>query len=139
MVSWNPEKLKDRLNAKINVSLYSRQSLQSKVKLNEFKASYLSNGEKILIFKRESLPEFFEKLNYHFIDSKSNKKVDSVAERTIEYVTDKLFEITDEDLLSEIKPLLVVGVEGTAVITDKKGKPKSDYSFKGQQKKFRGK
>ncbi|MBE7440843.1 MAG: hypothetical protein HS119_00100 [Flavobacteriales bacterium] len=60
VVSWNPKKVKERLNAKSNVSLYSRSSLQEEVKDNEFRFGYLSNGEKIVLFKRENLIHFFD-------------------------------------------------------------------------------
>jgi hypothetical protein len=106
VVCWNPKKVKERLNAKSNVSLYSRESLQTKVKSNEFKEGYLSNGEKIIIFKRGNLLEFFENINSLFKESK-NTNTESVVKEPIEdYITDKLLEITDKDLLQEIKPLL---------------------------------
>lgn len=104
-VSWNPQKVKDRLNAKSNVSLYSRESLQSNVTDNDFKAGYLSNGEKIILFKRECLINFFEKLPILFLQSsssKSNVKTEVVLTDTNE----KLIEIKDKDLLDEIVPLL---------------------------------
>lgn len=60
VVSWNPENVKERLNAKSNVSLYSRYSLQEQVKDDEFQFGYLTNGEKIVLFKRENLIAFFD-------------------------------------------------------------------------------
>jgi hypothetical protein len=54
------EKVKERLNAKSNVSLYSRSSLQEDVKDDEFRCGYLSTGEKIIVFKRENLTNFFD-------------------------------------------------------------------------------
>lgn len=105
VVCWNPKKVKERLNAKSNVSLYSRESLQAKVKSNEFKEGYLSNGEKIIILKRENLLNLFENLVPLFKETKStNKSV--VNEPPHVYTTEKLLEIKDKDLLQEIKPLL---------------------------------
>ena len=102
MVSWNPQKVKDRLNAKPNVSLYSRESLQANVNW-EFKEGYLSNGEKIILFKRERLIALFEDLDNLF--SISTKEVVD-QKPTIENASDKLLEITEPNLLVQIKPLL---------------------------------
>lgn len=60
VVSWNPENIKERLNAKNNVSLYSRYSLQKQVNNDEFLFGYLTNGEKFVLFKRENLIAFFD-------------------------------------------------------------------------------
>lgn len=60
VVSWNPKNVKERLNAKSNVSLYSRFSLQGQVKDDEFQFGYLTNREKIVLFKRENLIAFFD-------------------------------------------------------------------------------
>lgn len=59
VVSWNPKNVKERLNAKGNVSLYSRFSLQAQVRSDEFQFGYLTNGEKFILFKRENLIAFF--------------------------------------------------------------------------------
>jgi hypothetical protein len=108
MVSWNPSKTKDRLNAKNNVSLYSRNSLQSNIKYNEFKTGVLSNGEKIILFRRENLELFFEKLPILFLHNQIELKVDVyVASELIDVLyADKLNEITDIDVLHLINPLL---------------------------------
>ena len=110
VVCWNPKKVKERLNAKSNVSLYSRNSLQSKIKKNEFKAGYLSTGEKIILFKRETLPLFFDRIPTLFKDNQieiDDIQNGSIVNETKEnYVIDKLLEITDKQLLSKIKPLL---------------------------------
>lgn len=106
MVCWNPKKIKERLNAKNNVSLYSRESLQTKAKINEFQNGYLSNGEKIIIFKREMLLEFFSNLNHLFTDKKSDEIENIYLEPKIEYIVNKLSEITDKVILNEIRPLL---------------------------------
>lgn len=109
VVCWNPKKVKERLNAKSNVSLYSRESLQSKVKANEFKSGYLSNGEKIITFKRESLTIFFENISALFKEKRGSIEdiePDVVNEPVTDYVSEKLLELTDKILLQEIKPLL---------------------------------
>lgn len=108
MVSWNPSKTKDRLNAKNNVSLYSRNSLQSNIKQNEIKTGVLSNGEKIILFRRENLGLFFEKLPILFLDNqiKIKVKVDVVSEPIEILYPDKLNEINDLHVLDLITPLL---------------------------------
>ncbi len=131
IVCWNPKKVKERLNAKSNVSLYSRESLQSNVKGNEFKSGYLSNGEKIVTFKRESLIVFFENINRHFVESRSVKEIESPIIANPPKITPdngKLLEIVDKELLLEIKPLLRKNkvLEGVKVCTNfYKGKYKN--------------
>jgi hypothetical protein len=108
VVSWNPSKTKDRLNAKNNVSLYSRNSLQSNIKQNELKTGVLSNGEKIILFRRENFKMFFEKLPILFHDNQIEIKVDlDVVSEPIEVLNpEKLYEITALHILDLINPLL---------------------------------
>jgi hypothetical protein len=105
MVCWNPLKIKERLNEKNNVSLYSRNSLQPDTKSNEFRIGFLSNGEKIIIFKRENLQLFFEDLPNLFDNTDKNNST-IFSEQQKEYTSNKLFEITDIQLLKTITPLL---------------------------------
>lgn len=104
MVCWNPKKVKERLNSKSNVSLYSRISLQESVKINEFKEGFLSNGEKIVLFKREHLPTLFDSLDELFEGNDVPTKVPS--EPVGEILQDKITIITDQILLDKIEPLL---------------------------------
>ena len=108
VVCWNPSKIKERLNAKSIVSLYSRNSLQSNIKTNEFKTGFLSNGEKIILFKREDLQLFFEKLHNLFDDNQMVIENDEgfVSEPVEIYFPEKLYEITDIQVLNLINPLL---------------------------------
>lgn len=110
VVSWNPKKVKERLNAKSNVSLYSRESLQSPIKINEFKSGYLSNGEKIILFNRETLPLFFEDLTNLFENSKTELKYSKVHDEPLVLEEpdseSKLIEIKDKILIAELRPLL---------------------------------
>jgi hypothetical protein len=109
IVCWNPKKVKERLNEKSNVSLYSRESLQSKVRTNEFKSGYLSNGEKIIIFKRKSLIYFFNDISGHFKDKKvsiRNTQTNVLREPVPHYDSGKIVELSDKALLKEIEPFL---------------------------------
>jgi hypothetical protein len=130
-VCWNPKQVKQRLNAKSNVSLYSRESLQTEVKLDEFKSGYLSNGEKIIVFKRDNLTSFFEKISVLFKeikDENEEKNTYIVDEPETEYIIDKLLDITDKKLIFEIRPLLKKNkvLEAVEVCTNfYKGKYKS--------------
>jgi hypothetical protein len=109
LVCWNPKQIKQRLNTKSNVSLYSRESLQTKVKPNEFKSGYLSNGDKIILFKRVNLTSFFDNIPALFKEQKGTNEDDRksiVSEPLPEYISDRLLAITDKSLIHEIKPLL---------------------------------
>lgn len=110
MVCWNHTKIKARLNTKSNVSLYSRNSLQALTNKETFKAGYLSNGEKIVVFKRESLPLFFEGLPTFFDDNNREFEIPqetNIVNEPVEiFETEKLSKILDNKLLSIIRPLL---------------------------------
>jgi len=99
MATWNPIKVKERLNAKRNVSLYSRSSIQVSVKDNVFTSGYLSNGEKIIVFKRENLSKFFE-VFFELFKEKNELKVAENKQNSI------LTKIEDIQILQIIKPLL---------------------------------
>lgn len=109
LATWNPNKIKERLNAKSNVSLYSRYSLQEEVKDNEFKIGYLSNGEKIILFRRMFLINFFNSINELFNDVQ-NRIVENpkslVDEPLSDYSIGKLTIISDSLLLEKITPYL---------------------------------
>jgi hypothetical protein len=109
MVCWNPKHVKQRLNAKSNVSLYSRESLQTKVKSNQFKSGYLSNGDRIIIFNRVSLSAFFEKIHILFKpirEELDNIKTNIVGNKNTVHDNEKLNEIVDGTLIHILKPLL---------------------------------
>ncbi|MCF6140983.1 hypothetical protein L1S34_06775 [Flavobacterium sp. K77] len=108
VVCWNPSKIKERLNARNNVSLYSRNSLQSDIKKDEIKTGFLSNGEKIILFRRENLDLFFEKIPVLFDDNqiKIKDNEDLVSEPAEIYFPEKLYEITDTQVLNLLNPLL---------------------------------
>lgn len=108
MVCWNPLKIKERLNAKNNVSLYSRNSLQCDVSREQFKSGVLSTGEKFVVFRRENLDVFFKKLPTFFeMEDLTKDKVGSNDfESNQTELPDKLFEIKDTELLNSLNPLL---------------------------------
>lgn len=70
-VSWDPIKVKERLNKNRNISLYSRLHIQSNVSSSEVKEGFLSNGDKIILFKREKLNYFLVNLeNFYKVEPK---------------------------------------------------------------------
>ena len=74
----------------------------------EIKTGFLSNGEKIILFRRESLGLFFEKIPILFEDNqvKIIENEDFVSEPNKIMVPVKLYEITDVQLLNLLNPLL---------------------------------
>ena len=100
-VAWNPELIQKRLNYKQNVSLYSRNSFQSNVAITEFYSGTLSNKEKIILFKRNLLPEYFEKYKTLFDYSTSDKK-----DHDILLDSNKLNSINDNFVIEKLKQLL---------------------------------
>lgn len=109
-ICWDPRKVKERLNAKRNVSVYSRESLQKSVKANEFKEEFLTTGERIIAFKRKSLLSFFDELYNIFpsLDSRKNlaKKQRKLPELCIDETEDKIFILSDKKLINSLIPLL---------------------------------
>ena len=117
VVCWNPHTTKARLNAKKNVSLYSRKSAQIEVKAGEFKTTDLNNGDIIQVFKMEMLQDFFHQLPTLFpntLQTDSKKKSEITTKTTINLslqtklnMPSEIFKgIEDEEVLDEIMPLL---------------------------------
>ncbi|MBN8687323.1 MAG: hypothetical protein J0M10_09900 [Chitinophagales bacterium] len=102
-VAWNHNKIKDRLNAKSNVSLYSRLSLQKSNFNKKFISGYLTNGEKIIVFKRDHLVDYFMQLNTLFTPLPDSFDRDIVNQTNDEY---SIYEISDKLLINKLTPLL---------------------------------
>jgi hypothetical protein len=136
VVSWNPKKVKERLNVKGNVSLYSRNSLQESIKEGEFKSGFLSNGEKIILFNRESLPDFFESWNKLFRKNELAFGEDDVEvtspDEEEDFATDKLYEIRDRSLIAELRPLLKKNrvLEAVEICSKRYGNKYKNMNFK---------
>ena len=65
--AWDPSSIKDRLNVKGNVSLFTRFSFQKKCKMNEFKENHISDGTKIVLFSINSIPDYFNRYESLFL------------------------------------------------------------------------
>ena len=89
-----------------------------------------------ILFRADKLSSTFMLKEFVFTASPYTASVDSTSGTPIiTFVSDS--KNADGDLLKWNGTVQGEIMEGTAVITDKKGKPKADYTFKGQQKKFR--
>jgi hypothetical protein len=63
---WDPTKIKRRLNAKANISLYSKNSVQKSISGNKIILHELANGDKVVLFKTKTVSDFLEKLENYF-------------------------------------------------------------------------
>lgn len=105
-VCWDFYIVKKRLNVQDNVSFYSRQSWQNQVEKNSFLKKELTNGDKLVLFKRTDIISFFENIDTFFIfegNDTDEFKADSSSQSSS---TDKLYKITDRELLNRLKPLM---------------------------------
>ena len=65
-VCWNYHIAKQRLNATNNVSFYSRSHFQAEVEQGKFTRKTLKNGDTPVLFKRQDLISFFDKIDTFF-------------------------------------------------------------------------
>ncbi len=66
--TWNPLWIKQRLNSRDSLSLYSRFSLQKEAREEgQFKRMELSNGGEVLVFPREFVSLFFINVKSYFL------------------------------------------------------------------------
>jgi len=107
VVVWDPIKVKNRLNTKSNISLYSRISLQKEVSTDEFRYGYLTNNDQILLFKSKMLPEYFLKIASKLTYSNlGNSMSENSHDLSLDYKKTKLQKIFDKGLLEKIEPYL---------------------------------
>ena len=105
-VCWDFYIAKRRLNIQDNVSFYSRQSWQNQVEKNSFLKKELTNGDKLVLFKRTDISTFFENIDTFFFPEKDEAdalKADSPSKISSD---DKLYKITDRELLNKLQPLM---------------------------------
>lgn len=105
-VCWNHNKIKERLNAKSNVSLYSRHSLQKSHNLSKFTSGFLTNGEKIIVFKREHLAEYFTQINTLYSPSSESINVNDFCVTNEINKINKIYFLSDKQLIQKLTPLL---------------------------------
>lgn len=105
--AWNPSLIKDRLNEKRNVSVYSRFSWQRAVPAGEFLEHHLGNDEKMLLFKKELLNEYFDRYNELFELSNNISSIDNEDEGKLGFDIEAVRKIVDP-LLKQHKVLQAV-------------------------------
>lgn len=130
-VCWNFYIVKNRLNEKDSVSFYSRYSIQNSVKEESFYRKRLSNGDNLVLFKREMIEKFFKNIDSFFDDADNKLKENN----TIDYRDDKkISEIKDENLLEKLKPLLtgdvIHSLEAIKLVQEFYGSKYPDMTYK---------
>lgn len=105
---WDPSKIKARLNNKSNVSLFSRDSFQEKLRLNNFKEHHISNGDKIILFSIKSTPLYFKNVKSLF--ARTDETVIEIIENQLTFnlfnTKDKLKVVDNKKLLRKLKLLI---------------------------------
>lgn len=120
---------KDKLLGEKNYDV--ELTLQGKKKKDEVKKDQI-------LFRADKLSSTFMLKEYVFTASPFTASVDSTSGTAIiTFVSDS--KNADGDKLKWNGTVTGETMEGTAVITDKKGKSKAEFTFTGKQKKFRGK
>ena len=104
---WDPLKIKSRLNNKSNVSLFSRDSFQEKLRLNDFKAHHISNGDKVILFSIGSTPIYLKSLESLFVRNKVKESKIGNNQFTMDFVNskEKLEVIDDKIVLKKLNLL----------------------------------
>jgi hypothetical protein len=75
---WDPSKIKSRLNNKSNVSLFSRDSFQEKLRLDDFKEHQISNGDEVILFSIRSTPIYFKSVKSLFKNNQTEQNINKV-------------------------------------------------------------
>ncbi len=89
-----------------------------------------------ILFRAEKLSSTYMMREFVFTASSYTASVDSTSGTSIiTFASDS--KNADGDLLKWSGKVQGENMDGTAIITDKKGKSKAEFTFKGQMKKFR--
>ena len=111
--AWNPLIVKQRLNAKRNVSVYSRFSWQKSVSEDRFVQKHLGNDEKLILFKRGLLSEYFKNYKDLFGLQRDILSFDVKSNENLSIHRDGIRGVNDP-LLTQHR-----GVQSTAVLKEK--------------------
>jgi len=103
VVCWNPQIVRERLNAKSSVSLYSRTYFQNKVRAKEFLPAFLTNGDKLILFKRRDIVEFFQQIDPLF---ENHEEIDTPDSGRRQSTSNRIQSIIDPVLIEKITPAL---------------------------------
>lgn len=105
VVCWNPALVQDRLNAKSSVSLYSRRYYEEKVRPGEMLSFFLTNGDKVILFKRKDLADFLIQIDTIFDESEQVSQPAKASDDPTP-ASDRITSITDPVLIEKITPPL---------------------------------
>lgn len=127
--AWNPFEIKERLNQKSNVSLFTRDSFQESIRLNTFKECFISNGDKIILFDSRTLPMFFNNYTTLFsikIDKRKFKYIKTKKSKSeIEVKKGDLTKIEDQIILKDLIPYQINSdIIGAVLMCSEKYAPK---------------
>lgn len=107
-VTWEPSKVKPRLNKKTYVSFYSRLSVQESVVEGEIREELLTNGDKFVLFKSSDILSFFQMIDQHFPELRTSNESHILSEPPVQLeqkndqikgkdVVGKIFDVNDDE------------------------------------------
>lgn len=105
-ICWDYFIAKKRLNVQDNVSFYSRQSWQNQVQKKSFLQKELTNGDKLVLFKRTDIVDFFEKIESFFVSENNESNAAGTSFAANNDYDGKLYKITNKELLGKLTALL---------------------------------
>ena len=131
---WNPTKIKRRINAKANISLYSKTSIQKSIKGSKILVHELANGDKVVLFKTKTIARFLENIEDYFpgvIIYNSKIALKSFKDPLVLYSEDDLFTQTDSSLKKKLRLLIEENklLEAVAICIEHYGEKYKDFSF----------
>ena len=131
---WNPTKIKRRINAKANISLYSKTSIQKSIKGSKILVHELANGDKVVLFKTKTIARFLENIEDYFpgvIIYNSKIALKSFKDPLVLYSEDDLFTQTDSSLKKKLRLLIEENksLEAVAICIEHHGEKYKDFSF----------
>lgn len=100
-VTWEPSKVKPRLNKKSYVSFYSRLSVQESVVEGEIREERLTNGDKFVLFKSADILSFFQMIDQHFPELRKVEENGEVGESSAQYNTNQE-QVKGKDVIGKI-------------------------------------
>lgn len=123
-VTWEPSKVKPRLNKKSYVSFYSRLSVQESVVEGEIREERLTNGDKFVLFKSTDILSFFQMIDQHFPELRKAEDNGLASEPLIQYkssqeqikgndVIGKIFDVNED---TSVK-LLIDSMKGESTLS----------------------
>lgn len=131
---WDPTKIKRRINAKANISLYSKTSVQKSIKGSKILAHELANGDKVVLFKTKTIAQFLGNIADYFpgVNIYNSKiALKSFKDPLVMYSEDDLFTQIDNSLKKKLRSLIEENkfLEAVAICIEHHGEKYKDFSF----------